>query len=358
MVESMPPEAADDGGIGTAADAGHETDDGTAAGALAGRPLTEQVLDRLGEPRWAWIVLWSAVPLVSPFVFGGAVRSAGQPFGAAELLDYGATQVGLAFACLVLLWGGRAVERRAVLCVAELRRLATGEVPPSMFRGIGSRAAPVALTVVVALVVSANGLVTYGVVPPLAALPFLLVYLLPILGFAWVYISILVDVDRLGRRPLPLDLFPQDRTLGLGGLGRLASTGLALLLVAAAPVLLAGGDDPVTVGTALAVVALVVAAFVLSMVRLHLQMEATKARYVATTRNLYAEAYAPLRDTPTLTTLADRAGILGAAQALDERANALPTWPLDEATVRFVVVVVSSVVTSLVVRALFAAIGL
>jgi len=33
------------------------------------------------------------------------------------------------------------------------------------------------------------------------------------------------------------------------------------------------------------------------------------------------------------------------------------TWPIDEGTVRFNAVIISSVVTSLIVRALFAAVG-
>ena len=52
-----------------------------------------------------------------------------------------------------------------------------------------------------------------------------------------------------------------------------------------------------------------------------------------------------------------QASALGAAQSLDERAHSLPTWPIDEGTVRFIAVIVTGVLTSLVVRALFAAVG-
>jgi hypothetical protein len=320
-------------------------------------PLTQRVLDLFGAPRWLWIVLWSLVPLLSPLVFSSAVRASGGTFRAPEFLDFLATQGGLAFACLVLLWGTGQVGRSAAAARDDLAERADRELPQDLFRRMGSVGGPLILTIVVAGIVSASGWATYGPVAPLAALPFLLVYLVPILTFLWIYVTILADLHRLGRMPLALDLFPQDRTLGLDALGSLASTGLGLLLIAAVPVLLAGSDEPVTLGLSLGVVVLAVGAFILSMWRLHRQMAAAKAGYVATTRRLYADAYAPLRERPDLETLAAQSGLLGAAESLAERARTLPTWPLDEGAGRFVAVVVSGVVTSMVVRALFAAIG-
>ena len=128
------------------------------------------------------------------------------------------------------------------------------------------------------------------------------------------------------------------------------------MLIGAVPVLLAGSDEPVTFGISLVIVAASVATFMLSMWRLHRQMTAAKARYVAIARDLYAKAYAPIRDDPTIATVAEQATVLRAAQSLDERAHGLPTWPFDESTVRFVVVVVTGVITSIVVRGLFAAV--
>jgi hypothetical protein len=318
-------------------------------------PITERVLHRLGRPRLLWIVLWAAVPLISPIVFGTAIRLSGRSFGTPEFIDLAATQVTLAYACFVLLLGVGVLGRQAVDAAQELGGLADGNAPPDLFRGIGSIRGPLALTGIVALIISAGGLAQYGPLPPLAALPLLIVYMVPILTFVWAYLTILADIDRLGRRPLALDLFPQDRTLGLEKLGSLASTGLGLLLLAAVPVLLAGADEPVTLAIGLAIVASTVGVLVLSMWRLHRQMAAAKARYVATARRLYADAYAPVRARPDVETLEARAGVIGAAQALDERAHSLPTWPVDEGTLRFVIVVVTGVVTSLVVRGLFSA---
>ncbi len=320
-------------------------------------PLTERVLIRLGRPRWLWVTLWALVPLVSPLVLGTAIRLSGQPLPEADFLNLVATQAVLAYASFVLLLGGGVLANRATDVRRHLEGLAPGDLPTDLFRGIGSVRGPLALTGLVAAIISASGWLRYGPLPPLAALPVLYAYLLPILSFVWVYLVILIDLDRVGRRPLALDLFPQDRTLGLEKLGSVAAAGLGLLLTAAVPVMLTGSDEPVTLGISLGVVLVAVALFVLSMWRVHRQMSAAKARYVAIARDLYADAYAPIRNAAGVRPLEAQASALTAAQSLEERAHNLPTWPVDEGTLRFIAVVVTGVVTSLVVRGLFAALG-
>jgi hypothetical protein len=238
-----------------------------------------------------------------------------------------------------------------------LAQLAPGGTTTDLFTAAGRVGGPIALTALVGAIISVGGWATYGPLPPLAGLPLLVVYLLPIMTFVWVYVTILADLDRLGRQPLVLDTFPQDRTLGLDKVGSLASTGLGLLLVAAVPVLLVGSDEPVTLGISLSIVALSVGIFVLSMGRLHGQMARAKDRHAAIARRLYAEAYAPVRAAPSLPAIEAQASALRAAQSLEERAHDLPTWPIAEGTVKFLAVVVTGVVTSLVVRGLFAALG-
>jgi hypothetical protein len=318
-------------------------------------PLTERILVRLGRPRWLWISLWAAVPLLSPLVFATAIALSGRQFGTADFVDLVATQAVLAYVTFVFLWGSGELARQAGMVKRHVADL-SDEPPAGLFHGIGGVTGPLALTILAAAVISGSGLLQYGPLPPLSALPLLVLYLIPILTFIWVYLRILLDIDRLGRSHMALDTFPQDRTLGLDKVGSLASTGLGLVLIGAVPVLLAGSDEPVTFGISLVIVAASVATFMLSMWRLHRQMTAAKARYVAIARELYAKAYAPIRDDPTIATVAEQATVLRAAQSLDERAHGLPTWPFDESTVRFVVVVVTGVITSIVVRGLFAAV--
>jgi hypothetical protein len=319
--------------------------------------VTEGVLRRLGRPRWLWISVWSLVALISPLVYGSAIRLSGQPLPLREVLELLTTQAVLAYVCFVLLAGGLhlAGKAREVRPTISSLVIEPGRAPS--FAAIGSVAGPLLLTAIVAAVMIASGWARYGPIPPLASLPLLFIYLLPILTYVWIYLAILVDLDRLGRRPLALDRFPHDRTLGLKPVGALASTGLGLLLVASVPILVAGSDEPVTFAVSLAIVAVSVATFVLSMWRLHRQMTLARDRFLALASRLYADAYAPLRDDPTVRTLEARAGVLRVAQSLDERAESLLTWPVDEGTMRFLAVIVTSVLTSVIVRALFAAVG-
>jgi hypothetical protein len=326
-------------------------------GAPVPAPVTERVLQRLGRPRVGWILAWSFVALVSPLVFSAAIRLSGRPFEAVDFAELLTTQGVLAYVVFVLLSGTGVLARQASGVVAEVAGLLPKPVSPPLFTRLGSVAGPVVLTLVAVAVVSAGGYVAYGPLPPLAALPLLSIYLLPILTFAWVYVAILADLDRIGQHTLRLDVIPYDRTLGLGKVGSLASTGLGLLLAAAIPLLLVAVDEPVTLAIAIVIVAATVAAFLWSMWRIHRQMGAAKARYVEVSERLYRDAYAPLREKPDVAILEAQATVLTAAEALDQRAHGLPTWPIDESTGRFIAVIVTGVVTSLVVRVFFAAIG-
>jgi hypothetical protein len=123
------------------------------------------------------------------------------------------------------------------------------------------------------------------------------------------------------------------------------------------PLLVAAADDPPTLTLSLLILGSIVAIYLLSMWRLHTQMAAAKARLVAEARRLVAAAYAPIAADPTLASLDAHSGALGAARALEERAQSILTWPVDERTLRFIAVVVTGVVTSIVVRAVITAIG-
>lgn len=320
-------------------------------------PLTERVLRRLGRPRRVWIVLWALVPLLSPLLFSTAVQAGGYPFETRQFLDLVATQVGVAYALVVLLWGVRELAVRATEVRNELIGRDSGSTPRGLFRAIESTTAPLALTLFPAIILSASGWTRYGPLPPLVALAPLVVYLVPIVTFVWVYVTILADLDRLGGQPLILDRFPQDRTLGLQRLGALASVGLVLVLLAAGPVLFVGSDEPATLAIALSIVGITIGLFLISMWRLHRQMAAAKSRFIDVATRLYQDAYEPVRRSTDVKTLEAQANALTAAQSLADRAQSVMTWPLDESTVRFIAVVVTGVVTSLVVRGLFAAVG-
>ena len=320
-------------------------------------PITERILRALPGRRSIWILIWAGLAAMTPPIFSTVVRVSGRPFPSAAFADAAWTQIGLAWASLILLWGSGRLGEEARSTRDELARTGRVQVPERLFAAIARADGPLLLTLVVVAITVVNNWLAYGPLPPLATLPLAIIYMLPIMAFVWVYVAILMDINRLGELPVVLDRFPQDRTMGLSHVGSLASLGIGLLLVAAVPVLVAGSDEPGTLAISLTVVVIVVCVYALSMWRLHRQMAAAKGRYVALARQLYADAYAPIRDRPDVETLDAASSALSVAQSLDARAAGLPTWPIDEGTARFVAVVITGVITSIIVRALFAAIG-
>ena len=320
-------------------------------------PVTERILHALPGSRWLWILIWAGLAMITPLIFSTVVRVSGRPFPTTAFANAAWTQIGLAWASLVLLWGSGRLGEEARSTRNELTQTGRVQVPARLFAAIGRADGPLLLTGVVVAFTLVNNWLAYGPLPPIATLPLAIVYLLPIMTFVWVYVAILTDINRLGELPVVLDKFPQDRTMGLAHVGSLASTGVGLLLVAAVPVLVAGSDEPGTLAISLTLVVGVVVVYALSMWRLHRQMAAAKERYVSTARQLYADAYAPIRARPDIETLTAVSSALSVAQSLDARAAGLPTWPIDEGTARFVAVVITGVITSIIVRALFAAVG-
>ena len=110
------------------------------------------------------------------------------------------------------------------------------------------------------------------------------------------------------------------------------------------PLVLTGLPDVVGVVLGAAILAIALATFFLSLVRLHHRMVEVKAEELALARELYAQAYEPVRDDPTLETLEQQRNLLAAADALEKRAKAIHDWPIDEGTFARVLTIATSVV--------------
>jgi hypothetical protein len=83
-----------------------------------------------------------------------------------------------------------------------------------------------------------------------------------------------------------------------------------------------------------------------------------KTGELALARALYAEAYGPVRDSPTTETLEAQRNLLGAADGLEKRAQAIWEWPIGEGTVARVVTIATSVVAVTIARLLLDPFGL
>ena len=176
--------------------------------------------------------------------------------------------------------------------------------------------------------------------------------------FLWTYASLHLGLDRLGRERFLPDAARVDPSLGLQPLGQVAFIGLWMLLAASVPVLLTGLPDVVGVTIGAVVLGGGLAAFFLSLRRLHRQMVEVKASELATAREFYAEAYEPVRVAGTLEALEAQRQLLAAADALESRARALHEWPIDEGTVARVITIATSVVAITIGRLILDPLGL
>jgi hypothetical protein len=314
-----------------------------------GTPITERILHGLPGPRWMLIAFWATAVLATPFVLIGAKRIAGHPTEYSVVAEL-ASQAVLSYVVALLLWGVARLVDRATALGPDVERLTHQVVPRDESARPWDVVGPVALSAITVLVVSWGSWNANGVLSTLAVLPLLAFTTLPVMGFVWTYFRLLIGLDQLGRARLALEPFPQDGSLGLGSVGSLAFSGLALLAAAAVPTLLATTRNPTTFAVAALTLGVSIPIFFMSMWRLHRQMSSAKDRYVNGARALYAAAYEPLRTAPNLSVLRAQAPVLDAARALEERAQRIQVWPINDGLVAILGFIVAGVTSGVVVR--------
>jgi hypothetical protein len=87
-------------------------------------------------------------------------------------------------------------------------------------------------------------------------------------------------------------------------------------------------------------------------------MVEVKASEVVLARELYAEAYEPVRTARTLEALERQHPLLGTADALEKRAQSIHEWPIDEGTVAWVITISTSVIAVAIARLILSPLGL
>ena len=319
------------------------------------RPLTERILARLPGDRGIWILAWALLPwmnaganLLLDTDARGAVWGQGRTL---VVLNYGA----LSLAVVICVVGARRIAQR----VASLHETTSLDVDAtSRFGGVGSVAGPVVVSIAAALAFGVSAAAADGWVPALLRGGTWLLLGLPVWTFVWIYGALLLGFHRLGRERLLPDAARVDPTLGMRPFGALAAMALWMLLVWLVPLLLTALPD--VFGIAIGVTALVGAlgAFCYSVFRLHRQMVEVKDGELASARRLYAAAYEPVRAEPTLAMLDEQRGLLGAADALEKRADAIHEWPIDEGTLARVLTITTSVIAMAIARLLLDPFGL
>jgi hypothetical protein len=321
------------------------------------RPLTEHVLVRLPGPRVLWISLWALVPWLNAaanlVLDTGGTSAVWEQSRTLVVLNYAA----LSLAVVVTLWGSGRIARRLEALREKASRVFDGDLT-ERFGEMNSVAAPVLGSVSASVAFGVAAFLRDGWTSAILRGATWFVIGIAIWTFLWTYGSLLLGLHRLGRERLHPDAARVDPSLGVQPLGEVAFTGLWILLAALVPVLLTGLPDVVGVAIGALVLGGGLAGFFLSLVHLHHQMAEVKASELATARQLYAEAYGPVRAAPTLETLEQQRQLLGAADALESRARAIHEWPIDEGTVARVITIATSVVAVTIARLILDPFGL
>jgi hypothetical protein len=328
--------------------------------AVPGRlpPLTERILARLPGARLLWIGVWALVPWANAganvFLDTGGTSAVWEQSDLLVVLNYAA----LSFAVALTLWGTERIGRR----IEALRISTTSEAleteASGVFAGMKSATGPLVLSAASAIAFAVAAFIRDGWESALLRGATWLILGIAFWTFLWTYGSLTLGLNRLGQRHLRRDAALIDPSLGLRPLGSVAFMGLWMLLAWLVPVVLTGLPDVVGVVIGALVLFGALGAFFISLWRLHRQMVAVKDEELAVARELYGEAYEPVRAARTLETLDQQRQLLSAADALEKRAEAIHEWPVDQRTWAWVIALATSVVAITVGRLVVGALGL
>jgi hypothetical protein len=305
-------------------------------------PLTERLLGHLPGPRVAWVLAWAAVPVAAGLLPGSYLATVGARPIPVRLL------AGLVYAYAVVLavWavgrfssGSSIVERSVDQLAARPEEAAT-----PVFRSMASTRGPLALALVFVAVTVWRTAVLGDPWAALMWLPVSLLTNLPLLTAVWVYLALLLGLNRLGRRTLSLTAFPKDLSLGLGEVGRLAFTAFCIYVAGFAPVLVINLANPLRLLLLLGLFLVGVLVFFGCLEGLHRQLLTARRHYLALAGQLYARAYEPVRS-GSLAALGEQAQPLQAAEVIHRRAEAIQQWPFQQRRLAQIAAIVGTVVT-------------
>jgi hypothetical protein len=212
------------------------------------------------------------------------------------------------------------------------------------FRGMASAWGPLALTLVFVAATVWRTAVLGDAWVALLWLPITLLVNLPLLTAVWVYLALLLGLERLGRRTLSLTAFPEDLSLGLDEVGRLAFTAFWIYGAGFAPVLVINFAYPLRLLLSLGLFLLGVLVFFGCLQGLHQQLLAARRHYQHWAGQLYARALEPVRS-GSLEALGEQAQLLQAAEVIHRRAEAIQEWPFQQRRLAQIAGIIGTVVT-------------
>ncbi len=308
-------------------------------------PLPERILGGLPGSRVVWQLAWAAIPVAAALIPGSYLATV----GAKPLPVRAVTGAVYGYAVALAVWATSRFTAEISAVERSVDRLAerSEEPAPPAFRSMTSTLGPLVLTLAFVAVTFWRTAVLGGGPAALLWLPVSFVVNLPLLTAVWVFLVVLLGLNRLGRRALSLRAFPEDLSLGLGEVGRLAFTAFSVYAAGFAPVLVVNLGNPLRLAMTLGLFLLGVLAFFGSLGGLHRQLLAARRHYLEWVGNLYARAYEPVRS-GSLAALGEQAQLLQAAEVIQRRAEAIQRWPFEERRLAQIAAIVGTVVTFVV----------
>jgi hypothetical protein len=241
------------------------------------------------------------------------------------------------------------------------------ELQPRVEELTGQRTSPFAGRGAVVPPLVLAGLVTLLFHGPRLSLPTPVIVLVAIGDFLgvipqwvafWGYVQIGLALDWLGRQPLALRPFDEDRSLGLRPFGNLAFELFVVYVAIVVPPLIVTASNLASLVLNSGILALGVGLFFLSMYRLHRQLVAAKAEWWRWAQALTAEAMRPLKQEVSTAALEAQAAPLMSADSVGRHVAAIQEWPVGDGILRTVAGIATGVLTALVVRVLLTRLGL
>ncbi len=316
------------------------------------RPLTERVLARLGRPRLLWMLAWG-------FLAFAAYEVSFRLFHVPTYPGW-IVAIASAYVNLLSLWGIAKMSADLETVRPLVQRLTRGMADANSwpFRAVESVAGPVAVGLVMTVFFNPVDFVRYPDPRTAFLLPVMFAAWLPAETMLWFFGALLVGLNRLGRMPLQLVPFQEDRSLGLRPLGSVAFTGFVIFVVGVLPMGATQWHDPQGAIMHLVFFLGAVALFFASLHRLHTQLVAAKASALQKAHHLYVEAFEPIQARWSLDITVEQSARLNAAESVERRAAAIQEWPLDEGLLARLAAIVTSVVGVILARLILSRFGL
>jgi hypothetical protein len=319
-------------------------------------PLSERLLPRGGRARWIAVALVATMPFVHLVAVWATERATGlTTTGPDALQGFVLGRFLNSYLIVLTIWAAGHIAAR----LREVRALAPEDVgpradwrtwllPPVVF--IAMFSVPFELTRLELLPNIAGGRAATTVVSVLLQIPIRLTQA----SAFWTVVVAVLAVGRMHRLPAT---FPEDRTLGLRPVGRLLTTTLLLYAAAFIPSFLFGVERLSDVILTSSIFILGLAVMVLAVSRLHRAMVEERDAQVASARARFARAYRAVQGDAEPKAIELHALELQAATAILQGAESIFAWPFDEGMQRIGGIVLTGVITGVVIRLIFLALG-